>query len=132
MGLFRELLQLRRNGKELQRLAGVKSGIGGLRDAVSQANEILSGLEVQSAENHRLLTEGIVATGIVTALRDTGASIGEHPQVELDLRITIPGRPPYPVTYRRVVNRLEAPAFRPGSSRPVRVDPADPAKLLVL
>ena len=79
----------------------------------------------------RLLASGREGTATVTALRDTGVTINDNPQVELDLDVAVQGMPVYPVTHRQVISRLAIAGFQPGATVPVRVDPQQPRSLII-
>jgi hypothetical protein len=85
----------------------------------------------QQADAQRLMATGLVGQATVQAIRDTGVTVDETSQVEFDLLVSVHGRDPYPVTHRQLVSRLVMGNFQPGASIPVRVDPADPAKVLI-
>ncbi|HST40278.1 MAG TPA: DUF3592 domain-containing protein [Conexibacter sp.] len=98
---------------------------------MQDANDQLSALSRQQADAQRLMATGLIGQATVQALRDTGMMINENPQVEFDLLVSVDGREPYPVTHRQVVSRLVISNFQPGASIPVRVDPADPTRVLI-
>ena len=85
----------------------------------------------QAETAHRLLDTGRQGTATVTALRDTGVTINDNPQVELDLDVAVQGMPVYPVTHRQVISRLAIMGFQPGATLPVRVDPLQPRSLII-
>jgi hypothetical protein len=132
MGFFKDLKQLSDTGKQMQRDAGIRPGFGGMKDAVANANQMVQGLQQADADSQRLMTTGTVATGIVKAIRDTGTMVNMHPQIELDLDVTIPGQPAYPVTTRQVVSPVNIPAIQPGNPVSLRVDPMDINRVLIL
>jgi hypothetical protein len=74
---------------------------------------------------------GRVGSATVMAIRDTGVTINDNPQAELDLSVALDGSAPYPVTHRQVISRIAIGGFQPGATVPVRVDPQDPQKLIV-
>ena len=83
MGFFKDLRQLQKTGKDLQRQSGMPSGLAGVKHAVSQANTMLGGIQQGNADADRLLATGIVATGIVTRLQ-----IGSYqPGMPVPLRV---------------------------------------------
>lgn len=102
-----------------------------MRSTMQDANDQLSALSRQQADAQRLMATGLIGQATVQALRDTGMMINENPQVEFDLLVSVDGREPYPVTHRQVVSRLVISNFQPGASIPVRVDPADPTRVLI-
>ena len=132
MGFFKDLNQLSKTSKDLQKQSGIPTGLAGMKHAMSQANQVLGDLQRSGADAQRLLATGVVATGIVGAIRDTGMTVNDHPQVELDLQVTIPGQPAYPVTHRQVISRLHLGNYQPGMPVPLRVDPMDANQVLVV
>ena len=85
----------------------------------------------QAETSERLMASGRQGTATVTALRDTGVTINDNPQVELDLDVSVGGMPVYPVTHRQVISRLAIAGFQPGATLPVRVDPLQPLSLII-
>lgn len=94
-------------------------------------NSPLSALTRQQAEAQRLMATGLIGQATVEALRETGLTVNENPQLEFDLRVTVDGGAPYSVTHRQVVSRLVIANFQPGASIPVRIDPADRTRVLI-
>jgi hypothetical protein len=88
-------------------------------------------MQRQSEVAQRLMAMGRQGTATVTALRDTGMTVNDNPQVELDLDVSVDGTPVYPVTHRQVISRLAIAGFQPGATVPVRVDPQDPRTLII-
>lgn len=78
-----------------------------------------------------LMARGRVATATITAVRDTGTAINDHPTVELDLSVALDGAPPYAVTHRQTISRTAMDGLQPGATVPVRVDPDDRASLTI-
>jgi hypothetical protein len=103
-----------------------------MKDAVAMSNQALQGLQQADADSQRLMATGTVATGIVKGIRDTGTMVNMHPQIELDLEVTIPGQPAYPVTTRQVVSPVNIPQIQPGNPVSLRVDPMDVNRVLIL
>ena len=85
--------------------------------------------QVEAAD--RLMVTGRQGTATVTALRDTGVTINDNPQIELDLDVAVEGMPVYPVTHRQVISRLAIAGFQPGATLPVRVDPQHPRSIII-
>ncbi|MDW5595297.1 DUF3592 domain-containing protein [Conexibacter stalactiti] len=137
MGFFKDIRQLKQSAEELQdqlqpdRPRGLSGQFKQMGSMVQDANDSLSALSRQQADAQRLMATGLIGQATVQALRDTGMTINENPQVEFDLLVSVDGRDPYPVTHRQVVSRLVISNFQPGASIPVRVDPADPTRVLI-
>src|SRR5262249_31441755 len=96
-----------------------------IRDLQQQA-------ESMTPPRHRAAAGGFrPASATITALRDTGVTIGDDPTVELDLSVSLDGAEPYAVTHRQTISRIAIPSFQPGATVPVRVDPADRTSLTI-
>jgi hypothetical protein len=91
----------------------------------------LSALGRLQADAQRLMATGLIGQATVEALRETGMTINDNPQIEFELLVTVESREPYPVIHRQAVSRLVLGNFQPGASIPVRVDPADPTRVLI-
>ncbi len=103
--------------------AGILGGVGVVL--------LLAGLLwMRSAtKKDRISATGVAGTGQIMGLRQTGLTINDQPQVELDLLVTIPGRSPYRANVKEIVplimlNRLQG-------SLPVRVNPSEPDTVVV-
>lgn len=94
---------------------------------------LVIGLRVRrSAERtDRILATGIDGSATITGLTQTGVSMNDNPQVEIDLSVQLPGREPYPATRREFVPLILLGRLTPGATLPVTVDPADPAAVLI-
>jgi hypothetical protein len=82
-----------------------------------------------AAKKDRISATGVAGTGQIMGLGQTGMTVNDQPQVELDLLVTIPGRSPYRVKVKEIVplimlNRLQG-------TLPLRVDPAEPNAVVI-
>lgn len=82
-----------------------------------------------AAKKDRISAMGVAGTGQIMGLRQTGMTVNDQPQVELDLLVTIPGRSPYRAKVKEIVplimlNRLQG-------TLGVRVDPAEPETVVI-
>ncbi len=84
-----------------------------------------------SAATDQILTGGIAGTAEIMALTQTGMQLNHQPQVSMDLRITLPDRPPYAATRREFVPLILLGRLTSGQPLAVRVDPADPQKVVI-
>ena len=132
MGFFKDLRQLNQTGKDMQRQAGIRPGLAGMKDAVAMANQTMQSLQQDDADAQRLLATGTTATGVVKALRDTGTMVNMFPQVEFELEVTVPAQPPYTVTHRQVIPPTQIPSVQVGCPVPLRVDPMDANRVLMV
>ena len=82
-----------------------------------------------------LLKDGLLGTGLVSAIKDTHITVKpvafSEPVVEVAMQVTLPDRPPYPVTVQQRVPRLMVGTVVPGASLAVRVDPADAERVAI-
>ncbi len=79
----------------------------------------------------RLKVMGKEGTARVAGMTQTGTTLNDNPLVELDLEVTIPGRPPYRVTHKEWVPLVMLGTLTMGGALHVRVDPTDPSKLMI-
>ncbi|MBE2317031.1 hypothetical protein DVA67_013700 [Solirubrobacter sp. CPCC 204708] len=103
----------------------------GLRATLRDGLATASSAAEQAQRAQHLALHGLPGHATITTLRDTGTSINDNPLVELGLEVTLDGRAPYAVTHQQVISRLAVGGFQPGATVPVRVDPADPASVMV-
>jgi hypothetical protein len=94
---------------------------------------LVIGLRVRSsaAANAALLQTGLAGTAVVTGLAQTGMYLNENPQVAIDLRIDLPGREPYVATRKEFVPLILLGRLTSGAPLPVRVDRANPQRLVI-
>ena len=110
-------------GGAMQATAAILGGVGVVL--------LLAGLlwMRRAAKKDRISSTGVAGTGQIMGLGQTGMTVNDQPQVELDLLVTIPGRSPYRVKVKEIVplimlNRLQG-------TLPVRVDPAEPNAVVI-
>jgi hypothetical protein len=86
---------------------------------------------IDAEEARRLLQVGRRGIAMVMSVKDTGKTFDENPETELELCIALDGEDPYKVRHRQVISRIAIGSLRPGAKVPIRVDPRDPANVLV-
>ena len=86
----------------------------------------------QAQEARRLLQVGRKGLATVVAVRDTGVMVDENPQAELDLQVAVAGVEPYTVTHRQVIPPTKIPSVQVGAPVPLRVDPMDVNRVLIV
>src|SRR4051795_1924801 len=133
MGFLKDIRSMQKTAKDMTppEHRGVMGGVRAMKDLASTGASVMADMKPQNAPSQRLMATGRKGTATVTAIRDTGLTVNENPQVELDLQVTVDGAAPYAVTHRQVVSRVAIPAFQPGATVPVRVDPADAHTILI-
>jgi Short C-terminal domain len=139
MGLFKsmkDIKDLTKQGKELQRqqqeqagyAPGMKGQFSQMGDMLSQANEQLADITDQSSDSNRLLAVGTPGEGVIISHSplEPGA---QWQNADIDMEIHVSGRDPYQVN-----NQYMVPAgatLGAGVRLPLKVDPADPAKIAI-
>jgi hypothetical protein len=132
MGLFKDARNLKKQAKELQEQTGYKrptlrEGMHQASDAMAMAQETMA----QQQQAAQLMATGLPGKATLTQYRDTGMTINDNPQVEMDLTVTIEGREPVQVSHSEMVPRLMISRLAPGATYAVKVDPADTTKLVI-
>jgi hypothetical protein len=79
----------------------------------------------------RLRTSGVPGQATIQGMRQTGVYLNEQPQIELNLQVQTQMHGPYQVTVREYVPLMLLGTLSSGRPLPVKVDPADPQKLVI-
>ena len=144
MSLFKDMRKMRKDAKAMQREAsGGKSSFAMLRETMQQAPGMMAEgltamgqMQTDNADSQRVVASGIDARATFMAARETGIAVGgegfEQPIAEIDLDLSIPGQPTARTTIRQVVPRLSFGRLVPGAVFPVKVDPMDHSKVVIL
>ena len=127
MGFLKDMRTLNKQAKEISKdwdpAAQMRDGMARMQDAQQM-------LARQTAAA-QLAATGEPAEAQVIGVRDTGALLNMQPVLEIDLLVTRTGMPPYPATVRQVVAHAQLARLTPGATLHVRVDPDDPATVLL-
>lgn len=127
MGFFKSLNDLNKQAKEMDKTfhPGQMMADGQAKMAAATA---MMAAQTQAANAS---ANGLDATATVVALRQGTAMVNFQPLVEIDLTVLAPGRPPYPVTVKQVIDQVSLARLAPGASVGVKVDPADPTSVWI-
>jgi hypothetical protein len=82
-------------------------------------------------EAQRLKMSGVPGQATILGMRQTGVYLNEQPQIELNLQVQTQMHGPYQVTVREYVPLMLLGTLSSGRPLPVKVDPADPQKLVI-
>jgi hypothetical protein len=88
-----------------------------------------SGAKADEAE--RIAATGISGQATIVGLTQTGMFLNDNPQVGIDLMVTTPGRQPYPAHLKQFIPLILLGRLANGATLPVKVDSADPTKLVI-
>ena len=86
----------------------------------------------RAARADRIERTGVQGQAAVLGIAQTGMYMNENPQVELDLQVYLPNAQPYRVKHRQFVPLILLGRLGAAGMLPVKVDPQDPASLVVL
>jgi type II secretory pathway pseudopilin PulG len=84
-----------------------------------------------TAANRQLLATGETAQATILQMSDTGMRINDNPRVSLLLEVHPANRPAYQVEIKQVISMLQASQYQPGQQLEVKIDPADPKKVVI-
>jgi hypothetical protein len=83
----------------------------------------------RAAATDRISRQGIAGTAEIVGVSQTGMFVNNNPQVELDLQVQVIGRSPYRTKVKEVVPLIMLSRLQ--GTVPIRVDPADPGRVVV-
>lgn len=82
-------------------------------------------------QNAAAYNSAIRGSGTVISIVDTGQRFDVTPIYDITLEVTIDGKPPYEVVHRQMVAAAALGNWQPGKMTTLRVDPADPTKVML-
>jgi len=99
MGFLKDMRSIQKTAKDMTppEHRGVMGGFRAMKDLAATGANVLGDMQAQNATGQHLMANGRQGTATVTAIRDTGLTVNENPQVELDLQVTVDGGAPYAV-----------------------------------
>jgi hypothetical protein len=83
------------------------------------------------ADAQQLKAQGVPGQATITGMRQTGVYVNEQPQIELQLRVQTEMHAPYDVTVKEYVPLMLLGTLSSGRPLPVKVDPANPQRLVI-
>jgi hypothetical protein len=89
-------------------------------------------LNALNAERDRVTRDGLAGVATITAIGQNVATTALGTWHELILEVQLPDRDPYRATRRVSIELSTSPHIRIGAKLPVRVDPQDSSKVLVI
>jgi hypothetical protein len=132
MGFLKDMRDLSKAGKEMQKdKFGTSNPFSIMKQGVAQAADTVKDLQADQAKAQYLMASGMPAQATIQGMRDTGMTVNEMPQIELDLLVQVPGREAYTVTHRQVMAHSVLGQLQPGATIPVHVDPQDQGSLMI-
>lgn len=92
----------------------------------------LDELNALNSERQRLLREGLTGVATIVGICQNVATTTLGTWHELELDVEVPNRDPYRATRRVALELATAPQIAVGAKVPVRVDPNDRSKVLLV
>jgi hypothetical protein len=126
MGMFKDMRDLSRTGKQMKKERG--GSLQMMKDGLAQANQALQQVQSDQALAEKLANEGVDATATINGMQATGKNVNMQPELQFDLTVDVNGTKSN-VTHTQVVSPRDhrpAPAGRtgPGQGRSRRPLPA--------
>jgi hypothetical protein len=84
-----------------------------------------------AAEADRIATTGLAGTATIAGLTQTGMTLNDQPQVDMELLVSIPGAAPYQAHRKEFVPLILLGRLSSGQPLPVKVDPTDPQLVII-
>ncbi len=84
-----------------------------------------------AVEADRIRTQGVAGSATITGMRQTGVTLNEQPQIELQLQVSTEMHGAYPVTLKEYVPLMMIGMLSSGRPLPVKVDPANPQRVII-
>ena len=84
-----------------------------------------------AADAERIKAQGVAGNATILGMRQTGVTLNEQPQIELRLQVSTQMHGPYEVTLKEYVPLMLLGALSSGRPLPVKVDPANPQRVII-
>jgi hypothetical protein len=78
-----------------------------------------------------VLATGVSGTATLTGVTQTGMYLNEQPRIKMDMLVQLPGQVPYAAEHTEFVPLILLSRVSPGATLPVKVNPAQPSKIVV-
>jgi hypothetical protein len=94
---------------------------------------IVIGLRVGASaqDAQRIAQTGLSGSATITGLTQTGVQLNDNPQVDMELLVQLPGRPPYAARRKEFVPLIFLGRLTSGAPLPIKADPADPSRVII-
>jgi len=128
MGMFKDLKDLNKAGKEMKKERG--GGFKMMKDGLAQANQMVQQVQSDQALAEKLANDGIDGTATIISMVATGATINMQPELQFQMSVDVNGSVST-VTHTQVVSPAIIGQLQPGAQVPVKVDPDDHSQLMI-
>ena len=128
MGMFKDMRDLSKTGKEMKKERG--GSIKMMKDGLAQANQAVQQVQSDQALAERLANEGVDATATIEQMVATGKTVNMQPELQFQMTVDIGGSQSS-VSHTQVVSPALIGQLQPGAQIPVKVDPNDHSQLMI-
>jgi len=128
MGMFKDLRDLNKTGKEMKKERGGSFKM--MKDGLAQANEMMQDVQADQALAERLANEGVDGTATIQQMVATGKTVNMQPELQFQMTVDVNGTTS-DVTHTQVVSPAIIGQLQPGAQVPVKVDPSDHTQLMI-
>jgi len=128
MGMFKDLRDLNKAGKEMKKERGGSFKM--MKDGLAQANEMLQDVQADQALAEKLANEGVDGTATIQQMVATGKTVNMQPELQFQMTVDVNGTTS-DVTHTQVVSPAIIGQLQPGAQVPVKVDPNDHTQLMI-
>ena len=128
MGMFKDLRDLNKAGKQMQKEQGGSFKM--MKDGLAQANQMVQQVQADQALAERLANEGVDGTATIQQMVATGKTVNMQPELQFQMTVDVNGSVS-DVTHTQVVSPAIIGQLQPGAQVPVNVDPNDHTQLMI-
>jgi hypothetical protein len=128
MGMFKDMRDLSKTGKEMKKERG--GSLKMMKDGLAQANQAVQEVQGNQALAEKLANEGVDGTATIVQMVATGRTINMQPELQFQMTVDVAGSSSS-VTHTQVVSPAIIGQLQPGAQVPVKVDPSDHSQLMI-
>jgi hypothetical protein len=128
MGMFKDMRDLSKTGKEMKKERGGSFKM--MKDDLAQANQAVQEVQGNQALAEKLANEGVDGTATIVQMVATGRTINMQPELQFQMTVDVAGSSSS-VTHTQVVSPAIIGQLQPGAQVPVKVDPSDHSQLMI-
>jgi hypothetical protein len=128
MGMFKDMRDLSKTGKEMKKERG--GSLKMMKDGLAQANQAVQEVQGNQALAEKLANEGVDGTATIIQMVATGRTINMQPELQFQMTVDVGGNVST-VNHVQVVSPAIIGQLQPGAQVPVKVDPSDHSQLMI-
>ncbi len=122
MGFLKSMIDLQKQAGEISKTFDPAAQMAQAQQQMAQAQAMMA----QQTAAANIAATGLDGTATITAVRQTGAMVNFQPVLEVELTVSVAGRPPLPATVSGPVEQIYLTRAQPGGQVAVKVDQANP------